>query len=199
MRLINKKATLEYFTAPGPKELEEWCREKGYGGVNPTRDLEHDDMPSDHILAAALWHAKSKYPDADSLDVCSYAGLAAYFATGWYGGFDTEHYEKERQAENIILTLAGGMAAPPKGTPTIEFTYRVLEFLDTFYFGNQEQAMVDLLGNVDNKTAAQVILSLAQTMTEYHCLAKVADGFLRKKENISSLREAVRKVLKIKT
>ncbi|MGI9951412.1 hypothetical protein V3F56_03535 [Moorellaceae bacterium AZ2] len=203
MKLINKETALEYFGAPGPEELAAWCQEHGYDSVDPTAY----DMPSDHVLAAALWYVKSKHPEADNLDVCSYAGLVSYLATGLYGGFGTEEYAKERQAENIIIALAGGMVAPPggvvgtipeevvKGTPSAEFTRRVLQFLDAFYFGDQEQAVAGLLEGVDEITAARVVLGMARTQAEYQHLTRVVDNFLKKKEKISTLRKAVREVL----
>ena len=184
MKLISKKITLAYFDAPGPIELAAWCKEHQYGGIDPTRDPNYvlkqetegkdvqihtddpegvnraldnfgDDHPSDHLLAAALWHAKTKHPGADNLDVCSYAGLVAYLATGWYGGFGTDQYEKERRAENIVLALAGGSVtstpgfcfAPSgvvEGSPSPEFTLRVLEFLKMFYFQDEVGAVREL-------------------------------------------------------
>lgn len=208
VKLINKQAVLEYLTAPGPEELASWCQENSYGGVDPTRDPGRDDMPSDHILAAALWHAREKFPGATDLDVCSYAGLVAYLATGWYGGFGTDEYEKERQAENIVLALAGGIVAEPDGfvatvpesvikeTPSAEFTRQVLVFLDAFYFGDQEQAVADLLDGVDDLTVARIVLGMARTQAEYDHLARAADGFLKKKGNLAALRKAVREVLR---
>lgn len=207
IKLIDKKTSLEYFGAPGPGELATWCRENGYHGVDPAADR-GDDLPSDYVLAAALWHARTRYPEAGNLDVCSYAGLVAYLATGWYGGFGTESYEKERQAEHIVLALAGGRPPAPDGivalvpeevvtgTPSADWTRRVIAFLDAFYFGDPEEAVARLLGDADDRTAARVVLALARTKAEYERLARVAEGFLKKKENISALRRAVREVLK---
>lgn len=215
MQLIDKKATLEFFAAPGAEELETWCRENGFTGVHPTQDAERaftgakvpSESPSDHVLAAALYHATAKYPEADNIDVCSFGGLVAYLATGWYGGFGTESYDKEQQATNIVLALAGGLAPEPGDMfgliperalttqPSAEFTNRVLDFLEGFYFGDPEGAVAELLESVDEKTAARVVLSLAKTQAEYKRLVEVANGFLKKKESISTLRQAVRAVL----
>lgn len=214
MHLIDKKTTLEFLSAPDPATLENWCRENNYGGVNPMQDVQHDpalrplgELPSDHVLAAALWHAETKHPDASHIDVCSFAGLVAYLATGWYGGFGTEEYEKERQAENIVIALAGGTAPAPDspfgtipesaltGRPSAEFTTKALRFLDEFYFGDQEKAVTELLESVDEKTAARVVLGLAKTQAQYRKLVEVASGFLKKKESISALRQAVREAM----
>ena len=207
MKLISKKTVLEYFDAPGPQELSDWCREEKFSGVDPAGgNVVDDGMPSDLVLAAALWHARTKYPEAGNLDVCSYGGLVSYLATGWYGGFGTEEYQKERRAENIVLALAGGTAPEPDGMiafipernlreePTAEFTRQVLEFLDKFYFVGEEQAVVEALDQTEPMNAARVVLGLARTRVEYERLARVADGFLKHKENISALRKAVREV-----
>ena len=211
--MIDKQTTLKFFSAPDPVALEAWCRERNYGGVHPTQDVEHNpaeaavpgEFPS--VLAAALWHAETKHPDASHIDVCSFAGLVAYLATGWYGGFGTEEYEKERQAENIVIALAGGTAPTPYrlfGTipesalttkPGAEFTTKVLQFLDEFYFDDAEKAVTNLLETVDETTAARIVLGLARTQAQYRKLAEVANGFLKKKENISALRRAVRDVI----
>lgn len=208
MSLIEKQTALKYFAAPSPpEELTVWCQENGYLGLDPVENSGRDDLPDDYLLAAALWHARTKHPAAARLDVCSYAGLTAYLATGWYGGFGTDGYQKERQAENIVLALAGGIAAEPdgvlatvpetvvNGTPSAEFSRRVLTFLDAFYFGDQEEAVADLLDSVDGLIAARIVLGMARTQAEYDRLARVADGFLKKKENISALRKAVKDVL----
>ena len=197
MELINKKAALDYFGAPGPEELETWCKENSFGGVFPT----HEGIPSDHILAAALWHA-SKFPNAETLDICSYAGLVTYLATGCYGGFGTDQYQKERQAEHIVLSLAGGIAPEPDGMlayapsqePDADFTKKALEFLDGFYFGDAEDAVLKAIED-DPIITARAILALARNRAEYEKLVRVADRFLKKKASISSLRKAVKEVL----
>lgn len=157
MKLIDKQTALSYFDVPmNCIELEAWCRENGYSGVDPTRDIPNESYPSDYVLASALWWAQNRYPDANNLDICSFASLVAYLATGWYGGFGTDQYEKERRAENIVLSLAGGtQTAEPyfyvvpvsvvNGTPTVDFTRRVLEFLDTFYFIDERRAITELM------------------------------------------------------
>lgn len=211
MKLINGKIVLNEFGAPGPVELEAWCKENGFEGVLPTQDNKQDSgigMPSDTVLASALWHAKDRHPDAELLDVCSFGGLVSYLATGWYGGFGTDYYVKERLAENIVTALAGGVPAEPDGfaslmpesrltgEPSEAFTTLVLKFLERFYFEDQVAAVQDLIGlDEDGAISAQVILALAGDVAEYEKLASVADGFLKKKKPISSLREAVKEVL----
>lgn len=204
MKLISEKTVLEYFNAPEPQELLEWCRKENFHGVNPTSK----STPNDLVLAAALWHARTKYPEAGNLDVCSYGGLVSYLATGWYGGFGTDEYQKERRAENIVIALAGGIAPEPDSVvvfipernlreePTAEFTRQALEFLDKFYFIGEEQAVVEILDRIEPMNAARVVLGLARSQAEYKKLAQVADGFLKHKKNISALRKAVRDVLK---
>lgn len=205
MKLINGDAVLAYFSPPDPQELESWCRENGYHGVFPTRDSGAKDMPSDQILAAALWYARNRYPDADNLDVCSYGGLVAYLATGWYGGFGTEEYEKERQAEHIVIALAGGIGSDGiyivpestvKGeTATADFTQKVMKFLDQFYFEDKQKAVINLLDAVEDQVAAKLILSLTTVQEEYKTIVHVANEFLRKKATPKELREAVRAVI----
>lgn len=46
--------------------------------------------------------AENNYPEAGIKDQCSFAGLVMYFATGAYGGYGTELYEKERIAEQKV-------------------------------------------------------------------------------------------------
>lgn len=203
MKFIDKKTALEHFDAPGPQELLEWCRKENFHGVNPTSENTSNDL----VLAAALWHAKTKYPKAKNLDICSYGGLVSYLATGWYGGFGTEEYQKERRAENIVLALAGCIPPEPNNIiafipernlreePTAEFTRQTLKFLDKFYFIGEEQAVVEILDRIEPMNAARVVLGLARSQAEYKKLAQVADGFLKHKKNISALRKAVRNVL----
>jgi NAD kinase len=207
MKLIDKYATLDYLNASEPHQLESWCQENGYHGVYPTRDVAKigHDMPSDYILAAALSYAKNKYPDADNLDVCSYAGLVAYLATGWYGGFGTEEYEKERQAEHIVVALAGGVGgdgiylmpeSAVKGeSATMDFTQQILNFLSQFYFEDKQKAVINLLDAVEDQVAAKLILSLTTVQDEYRAIAHIANEFLRKKATPKELREAVRAVI----
>ncbi len=204
MKMLDRKAVLKYLNAPSGEELAKWCEENNYSGMNLMDDT-NEDASSDYVLAAGLWYAKTNYPDAPNIDVCSYAGLVGYLATGWYVWIGTDFYEKERQAENIIVALAGGTTFSPEGEmflvpekamhPSIEFTEKVLPFLEMFYFKDEEQAVIDLLNMTDERTAANIILSLAKTNVEYQELAQVADLFLKKKSNIASLRRAVRKAL----
>jgi hypothetical protein len=201
MNLIDKKTVLNYFNAPAPEELKRWCEEKGYYGVNPVESF--DDV--DHVLAAALWYAKTKYSEAN-YDIASFAGLVSYLATGMYGGFGTENYTKERQAERIVVALAGGEEGIDgigwmpeqviQGTPSEEFTIKVLRFLEEFYFVDEVKAIEEIIKTVDDTTVAKIILALANTPKEYQELVTVADKFLKKKESISSLRNAVKEIFK---
>lgn len=169
MKLISKNTALEHFAAPGPEVLATWCKENQYTGVDPTR--------TDHVLAAALHYAEAKYPDADKLDICSYAGLVSYLTTGWYGGFGTEQYQKERQAENIIIGLAGGTAGTIEGMyfipgkaekVTEEFTHRILAFLDEFYFGDEKKAMSELLSkNALDMIRVGEVLTVSEVAEKY--------------------------------
>lgn len=180
MKLIDKQTALSYFDVPmNCIELEAWCRENGYSGVDPTRDIPNESYPSDYVLASALWWAQTNHPDADKLDICSFAGLVAYLATGWYGGFGTDQYEKERRAENIVLSLAGGtQTAEPyfyvvpvsvvNGTPTADFTRRVLEFLDAFYFASEHRAITELMAkNALDLVRAGELLTPSQVAKMY--------------------------------
>jgi len=180
MKTIEKSVTLSYFSAPSPAELETWCEEHGFSGVFPTQDMQGDDTPSDHVLAAALWYARQKYPDASNLDVCSFAGLVSYLATGWYGGFGTEQYEKERRAENIILALAGGTMSDMEGfwlmpkpftndnASSEEFTRRVLSFLETYYFQDEKKAIAELMAkNALDLVRAGELLTVSQVAERY--------------------------------
>ena len=51
--------------------------------------------------------AEKNYPEAGIKDHCSFAGLIMYFATGAYGGYGTELYEKERIAERKVHAFYG--------------------------------------------------------------------------------------------
>jgi len=196
--LLNRQEVLSYFDAPSPEILEKWCDSYNYQGVFPTQDSQQEDMPSDYVLATALYYAQNKYPDAERIDICSFAGLVAYLVTGWYGGFGTDQYTKERIAENVVTALAGGI--PPKpGTIITRIpekpeadTKNILQFLETFYFVDPVKAIDALFEHLDRERIAQVMLALATTQAEYYELAKTADAFLKKKTNISSLRKAVK-------
>jgi len=59
-----------------------------------------DVLASDLWLYYAIHHAHKKYPNASRKDICSFATLCESFFTGFYGGFGTEFYEKERKIEN---------------------------------------------------------------------------------------------------
>jgi hypothetical protein len=71
--------------------------------------------PPEDWLAAADAYVDREYPAASNLDRRSFAGLVAYLATGFYGGYGTEDYEKERQIEDLALAFTGGLPAPPDG------------------------------------------------------------------------------------
>jgi hypothetical protein len=179
MQFIDKQAVLSFFNAPSPTELETWCRENNYHGVEPTRDVPGDKHPSDHVLAAALWYAATSHPDAKNMDICSFGGLVSYLATGWYGGFGTDQYEKERRAENIIIGLAGGAqlaeagfyavpTAVVNGVPSVEFTQRVLAFLDAFYFGDEARAVADLMAkNALDLVRAGELMTTSEVAVKY--------------------------------
>jgi len=179
VQVLNKSTVIDYFSAPGPAELEAWCRENGYEGVLPTQDVEGENMPSDHVLAAALWYARTKHPNADNLDVCSFAGLVSYLATGWCGGFGTDQYEKERRAENIVLALAGCTPVgnisvgglwfmPEQSKPGEELTLRVLNFLEEYYFQDEKKALAELMSKhaLDMVRSGEV-LTVSQVAKEY--------------------------------
>lgn len=103
------------------------------------------------VIPARIW------PEAENIDRCSYAGLVAYFATGWYGGYGTEEYILERQVEALILAFAGGIPPdedggiaimPPRdarGEPMLPldpatWTERALNLMETAYFGDGYEA-----------------------------------------------------------
>lgn len=178
MILIDKNQTLKFLGAPEAEELEKWCRYNNYSDMDLS--IEMDGMPSDRVLASALWYAQIRYPKADVKDIYSFAGLVAYLATGWYGGFGTEDYEPEQQAQNIVIAWAGGVAPSPEGDfgfmpknvieegTSLEFTITVLSFLEAFYFADdKERAVSDILTQVDERTAAKVILGLATSEKQH--------------------------------
>lgn len=203
MRVLRKEDVLRYFgfTEKDAEALERWCQDNGYYGVFPTKDVENG--PSDLVLAAALYYAQNKHHNPSRIDVCSFATLVAYLATGWYGGFGTDEYEKEQIAEKIITAFAGGIPPAPDGVvgfvpaeePVLD-AEKVLRFLEGWYFEDQETALIELLEGCDSKTIAQAILAAARTQAEYEELAEVARDFLRHKANIASLRTVVKKVFK---
>jgi hypothetical protein len=173
MQLIDKTATLNFFNAPGPAELEAWCQENNFGGVNPTQDTPGEGYPSDYVLAAALWWAQTNHPDADTVDICSFGGMVAYFATGWSGGFGTDWYHKEPQS--IVVALAGGQQLADEGlsTPSAEFTERALKFLNEFYFIDERQAVAKLMAqNAIAMIRAGEVLAPSQIASLYGITAR---------------------------
>lgn len=199
MRLFEVNAVKEFLRNPDRGRLEGWLEENNFSGI----DLSNDH---DYITAAALYYAKTKYPDAKLIDVCSFAALTAYLSTGMYSGFGTDEYIKERQAENIIISAAGGQAPSPDGiialipagaeeNPNKDFTYKMMTFLERFYFDDEVKAVNELLDISEDIVKAKIVLSLAKTQAEYQEAVEVADEFLKHKTNMTSLKKAVRKAL----
>lgn len=59
----------------------------------------------DKYLEKVKEWAEKNYSEAEHKDCCSFASLVLYFATGAYGGYGTELYEKERIAERNVDTF----------------------------------------------------------------------------------------------
>jgi hypothetical protein len=214
MKLISYETIIDIINPPAPEELEKWTVEnrimmtpfaEEMAAANKAERGPGDMLGQSHLTAAAFWHAATRYPESNTLDQASFAGLVAGLATGLYGGFGTDQYEKENQASDIITALAGGMpAAPdeivgtiPRGIENrpdmVEFTKKAFAFLEKFYFVDQEQAVMELIEDLDQNATARVLLSLARTKDSYAELAFTVREFLARREPISSLRKAVKK------
>lgn len=183
MKLLDKEVTLSMLDAPEPEELAAWCKEHEYKGVTPVT------VSTDHILAAALWYAKNTYPDADNIDICSYAGLVSCLATGMYGGFGTEEYKKERRAENIIIGLAGGagtnidgMYIIPEQKQLAEFTRRILAFLNDFYFVDEGRALAGLMAkNALDLIRVGELMTTSQVAKKYGITSRAVQQQVKKR------------------
>jgi hypothetical protein len=210
---------------PAPKDLEAWVNDNNIAMAPFAEELEisladksngaddHDvprDMPmpySGYVTAAACWWAETKHPDAEDIDKYSFAGLLSGLSTGLYGGFGTDQYPKENQAQDIVFALAGGLAAPPgqlvglapvgmeNRKDIAELTRTAFAFLRSFYFDDQERAVMDLISNIDQNTTARILLALARTNDSYQRLAIAAKAYLQKKAPVSSLRKAVNEAM----
>ena len=59
------------------------------------------DLYDQYLEKVKAW-ADEKYPDAEIIDRCAFAALILYYASGFYGGYGTESYSKERVAEQKV-------------------------------------------------------------------------------------------------
>lgn len=64
------------------------------------------ENPMKNLLEDIKTYIENKYPQKSHKDHCSYAGLMEYALTGWYGGYGTENYIKEREIENKAREIA---------------------------------------------------------------------------------------------
>lgn len=162
---------------PSDLNLQKWLDNNHYKGLQ----VDSRDLDDDYLLGALLYYANSKYPEATSTDIVSFAGLLQYFCNGWYGGFGTELYKKERKAENICRSIGS------------DDENLVFEFLEKFYFDSEESGILYL---IDKANLSSLILALAENREQYQNLLSAADNFLKKKGNLASLRAAVRIIKK---
>lgn len=98
MRLIDPAIAREHLGLPPDPAEDDLIRQRRAG-------------PGDWCDAALRW-AEAEYPEASNLDRCSFAGLLAYYVTGWYGGYGTESYDREEHVQSLILLFAGGHGLP---------------------------------------------------------------------------------------
>lgn len=135
---------MEYLRNELSEEQEiERLRSAGFGGAEHYSD----------VMRKALIYALDRYPEANRTDVCSWAALVESHVTGMYGGFGTELYKKEREAERLMVLFAGGWLdeggeigrTPPlddAGQVKLpmdkrEWTRSALWLLERFYFGQK--------------------------------------------------------------
>ena len=203
MILLDKKTLYQIFDAPEPAELDMFLKKHGFSAAYLSPE---QDETGGYTLSAAVYYAHKKHPGAENIDVCSFAGLVQYYATGWYGGFGTEDYEKERIIDNIMLSLVGGSPAAPDSivsfapddllaggrTVTPEETEERISILDRCYFGDLGEAVAGIIESIPPDVAARVVLSMARTQADYKSLAKTAGDFLKRKATIGDLRRAVK-------
>lgn len=96
---------------------------------------EPEATESDRWLAYSIHHAVTKFPNADKRDQYSFAALCQSFFTGWYGGFGTETYEKERKIQNQAIFLLNRLT---EISVSDEAKAKILLiFLEDKYFGGE--------------------------------------------------------------
>lgn len=162
---------------PSNLNLQKWAEEHHYKGL----EVDSRELDDDYLLGILLYYSTNKYPKANNKDIVSFAGLLQYFCNGWYGGFGTELYEKERKAENICRSIES------------DDENLIFKFLEKFYFESEESGILYL---VDKTNFASLILTLAKNQEQYQSLLSAADNFLKKKGNLASLRSAVKSIKK---
>jgi len=85
-------------------------------------NLSYSDEMLEHIYT---WACKKYSDKTTNKDLCSFAALIEYFSTGWYGGYGTELYEKERlietQARHLYTTLNPEFSEKEKSLNLIKF------------------------------------------------------------------------------
>ncbi len=130
-----------------PEEVEKLC---DYGGKPTAEQLKkwleggREITDADALLAWAYAWARKKYQPRDYRDHGSYAALMSYLVTGWYGGFGTELYEKERKIENRVFNLFFNRLVREyrKRFQDKEFLKRFIRalrvFVDAQYFGRED-------------------------------------------------------------
>jgi len=82
------------------KNVNGWSVEEAKKHV---KDVLKNKIGGDHHLYFALAYAHKQ--GLNYYDAASYAGLLTSLITGWYGGFGTDMYEKERDIENKAIFL----------------------------------------------------------------------------------------------
>jgi hypothetical protein len=172
MRLFDLPTVRSHLGLPARPDEDAHILDGGYPG-------ETDFLEAARIYAERVW------PEAENVDRCSYAGLVAYFATGWYGGYGTDEYQKERQVEALIHAFAGGYPpdedgilaiTPPldaRGEPMLPldpatWTERALALMETAYFGDGYDA-------ASRQARAEATRVPGQTETWYHARNSLGD------------------------
>lgn len=205
MQIFDEKTVLDLMNPPDRTDLIRHLENHNIStGLQP--DPASDVWNTDYIMSAACWYGYQKIGE-HTIDVYSFAGLLSSLCSGMYGGFGTEEYKPERQAEAILQAWIGGVPAHPDGIvgtipqdvlfgkPDPQRTKKGFSFLASWYFGDKITALIDLFKDEPPEIIAQCVLALAQTATQYNELLDVAKGFLKRKQTIGELRATVKKFI----
>lgn len=204
MKIIDHDTAIKIFNPPQKEELEKFLNDQGYFCSSDENDI----YTGNYALSCAVYWARKKHPDANEMDIASFAGLIQGYTSGFWGGFNTDDYPKEKIIRNIILAVHGGTPAHPDDFISFipqamlddsrkisaEHTERIIGILDHCYFGNLVEAVSELIEESTPEIAAGILIAMASTAAEYKETCQTASDFLKRKKTIGDLRKSVKKI-----
>ncbi len=139
-----------------------------------------------------------KYPNYSDMDRLSYSVLAEYLASGEYkGNHILANYQKERRAEAIITAWGTAylQALGRNEDAGLFNAEKALSFLEEFYFFDEDQSIIRLMGELPAAVAGRITLLLLKYRENVSELIDTVGSFLNKKSTTGSLRAAYRELV----